>query len=88
MAWRIAKQRVGPQFFLVGDAACTLDPSAGHGVLCVLMTGMMASYLISKINKNYLLPHQAYDYYHLWVTQWFEHDACESRTRMIMMDYQ
>lgn len=45
VTWRMAAQTAGPGFFLVGDAACVLDPASSPGVLKAMMSGMMAVHL-------------------------------------------
>jgi flavin-dependent dehydrogenase len=82
VTWRIAKKTAGdPGFFLIGDAACMLDPSAGHGVLRAIMTGIMASDLIFNIINNNIFPQYAYHQYHHWLSNWFMHDMHELKKR-------
>ena len=44
--WRIRRDCAGPGYFLLGDAACLMDPSAANGVLRAMMSGMYAAHLI------------------------------------------
>lgn len=48
VTWKIARPCAGPGYFLVGDAACALDPASSHGVLMAIMSGMIAADGISK----------------------------------------
>lgn len=41
--WRLASQLAGPNFALVGDAACRIDPAGGQGVRRALATGIAAA---------------------------------------------
>lgn len=41
--WTIAAQLASPHFLLAGDAACTVDPAAAHGVLRALVSGHRAA---------------------------------------------
>ncbi len=43
VSWRRCHTTAGPGYFLVGDAAATLDPCASHGVIKALMSGMQAA---------------------------------------------
>lgn len=43
VTWKIARPCAGPGYFLVGDAACVLDPASSHGVLMALMSGMIVA---------------------------------------------
>jgi len=81
VTWKIARQLANHRFFLAGDAACTLDPSAGHGVLRALMTGIMASHIIFNIVKNVCSESEGYRYYNKWLTNWFRHDMHELQKR-------
>ncbi|MCB4767728.1 tryptophan 7-halogenase [Ancylobacter sp. Lp-2] len=80
VTWRIASRTAGPGWFMVGDAAATLDPTSSHGVLKGLMSGMMAGHLtaagLTGKAPRAALP-QAY---HQWLADWFETDAIQLRT--------
>ncbi|WP_438868480.1 NAD(P)/FAD-dependent oxidoreductase [Pseudomonas sp. L1(2025)] len=43
VSWRVCCTTAGPGFFLVGDAAATLDPCASHGVIKALMSGLQTT---------------------------------------------
>ena len=81
VTWRIAQQLAAPNFFLAGDAACVLDPSAGHGVLRALMTGIMAADYISNIIKNRISALDAYASYSFWLNEWFRQDVVQLKQR-------
>lgn len=83
VTWRMAKQLAGPGFFLVGDAACVLDPSAGHGVLRAMMTGIMAANTIFNLTENIILPQEAYSRYNFWLSSWFKNDMNELKARLL-----
>ncbi|RFD27402.1 FAD-dependent oxidoreductase [Pseudomonas sp. GL93] len=43
VSWRLCRTTAGSGYFLVGDAAATLDPCASHGVIKALLSGMQAA---------------------------------------------
>lgn len=65
--WRIERTTSGRNWFLLGDAACQLDPSSSHGVMRAIMSGIMAANMIVKRE-----PPTAYQQ---WLSQWFHADA-------------
>lgn len=65
----------GPGYFLIGDAACILDPASSHGVLKALMSGMMAGHLISHIQSGRMAEREATDSYSAWLRGWFQSDV-------------
>jgi 2-polyprenyl-6-methoxyphenol hydroxylase-like FAD-dependent oxidoreductase len=75
VTWRLASQPAGLGWFLVGDAAFTLDPASSHGVLRGLMTGIMASHLIHRVHHEEISEEAAAATYQEWVVGWFDHDA-------------
>jgi flavin-dependent dehydrogenase len=70
--WRIFRDCAGPGYFLLGDAACLLDPSTGNGVLRALMSGIYAVHLISTIKQGCSTVPYAIDEYKRWVRTFFE----------------
>ncbi|WP_404783816.1 NAD(P)/FAD-dependent oxidoreductase [Altericista sp. CCNU0014] len=75
VTWRIALEAAGPGYFIIGDAAATLDPASSHGVLRALMSGMMAGQSIAKAMQLGLDPAEGGAFYRAWLQQWFFHDA-------------
>lgn len=49
VTWRIACEPAGAGYFLCGDAAATLDPSASSGVVRALASGIKAADLIADL---------------------------------------
>jgi flavin-dependent dehydrogenase len=76
MTWRMVNECAGVGYFLIGDAACVLDPASSHGVLRSLMSGMMAAYLIVKFTKAER-PDNAdmMNVYRDWMSNWFQIDV-------------
>ena len=70
---RIYRDCAGPGYFLLGDAACLMDPSAANGVLRALMSGMYAMHLISVVVQRVATPLQAASGYKQWIGDWFDH---------------
>ncbi len=75
VTWRMAKEVAGPGWFMVGDAAATLDPTSSHGVLKAIMSGMMASHLIAAILDGRAPASAGAVAYHDWLAGWFSADA-------------
>lgn len=71
--WSLVPACAGPGYAIAGDAAATLDPSLGHGVLKGMMTGIMAGTLAPQIAAGAVSP-QAYQ---RWLANWFRNDAKE-----------
>jgi flavin-dependent dehydrogenase len=75
VTWLIAPQLSGATFYLVGDAACALDPAAGNGVLRALMSGIKAVHnTVAVLDGKAGRVEAAHDY-HEWMSQWLKSDA-------------
>ena len=77
VTWRKVEAPAGAGYFVVGDAAATLDPAASHGVLKGLMSGMMAAYLITRVCGQPDAATTAVAAYDAWLTGWFETDVAK-----------
>ncbi len=75
VTWRLAAETARPGWFMVGDAAATLDPTSSHGVLKALMSGMMAGHLIAAVLDGKAPAQEAAHAYHAWIADWFRTDA-------------
>jgi 2-polyprenyl-6-methoxyphenol hydroxylase-like FAD-dependent oxidoreductase len=73
--WRIFRDCAGPGYFLLGDAACLMDPSAANGVLRALMSGIYAVHLISAVSLGAVTPDQAASEYRRWIGQMFDRSS-------------
>lgn len=71
---RIAQQTAGTRWFLLGDAACVLDPASSHGLLRAIMTGMQAAHLAACARLGQTTTRTVATAYHQWVTEWFHSD--------------
>ena len=74
VTWRICHDCAGPGFFLIGDAAAVLDPSSSHGVLRAIMSGIMASHLISICRYQNFDEEYVINAYKIWLAGFFSHD--------------
>ena len=74
-AWRIFRACAGPGYFLLGDAACLMDPSAANGVLRALMSGICAAHFIAAAQ-----PPAAADAYRRWIAELFDRSYTEWKT--------
>jgi flavin-dependent dehydrogenase len=75
VTWRLAERVAAPGWFMVGDAAATLDPTSSHGVLKALMSGMMAGHLIAPVVRGQVPAAEAAAAYQHWLASWFATDA-------------
>jgi flavin-dependent dehydrogenase len=75
VTWRWVPECAGPGYFLAGDAAAVLDPSASHGVLRALMSGMWAGHAIAAVAGGASTEAAAYEGYRAWLRGWIEHDV-------------
>jgi flavin-dependent dehydrogenase len=79
VTWRRTLASAGPGYFIVGDAAVTLDPSSSHGVLRALMSGIMAAHTVQGVTTGTVQESEAGEGYRRWLASWFEHDAQRMR---------
>ncbi len=70
--WRIFNECAGPGYFLLGDAACYMDPSAANGVVRAMMSGIYAAHLATMMVDNHFKPKDAIHEYRRWVSELFE----------------
>lgn len=75
VTWRIAERLAGPNWFMAGDAAATLDPTSSRGVLKSILTGVMSGHLADAAIGGKLTPQQAASFYHQWLLDWFDKDV-------------
>lgn len=75
VTWRLSERVAAPGWFMVGDAAATLDPTSSHGVLKALMSGMMAGHLIAPVVRGRVPAAEAAAAYQHWLSSWFAADA-------------
>ena len=71
-AWRIFRACAGDGYFLLGDAACRMDPSAANGVLRALLSGICAAHLIATAQ-----PAVAAEAYRRWIAELFDRSHAE-----------
>jgi flavin-dependent dehydrogenase len=79
VTWRLAAQAAGPGWFMVGDAAALLDPSASHGVLKALMSGLTAAHLAAAVLAGHAPQAEAAQAYQDWLGEWFALDVATLR---------
>lgn len=75
VTWRMAERLAGPGWLLAGDAACSLDPLGGHGILRALMSGMMAAHSAGQRIAGVVDQDRFERSYGGWVQSWFQADA-------------
>jgi len=79
LTWQLRPECAGPGFFLLGDAAATLDPSSSHGVLRALMSGILCGHLVEGWHRTGVTEASIIKAYRAWLRAQFEHD--EQRLR-------
>ncbi len=75
VTWRCAGRAAGPGWFLVGDAAAVVDPTASHGVLRALVTGAVVARAVADRAAGRVTEDGAAARYTRWVADWFRHDV-------------
>lgn len=86
VTWRIAERLAGPNWFLAGDAAATLDPTSSRGVLKSMMTGMMAGHLADAAIRGKLSALEVASSYHHWLLDWFDKDVTQMKQLYGLLD--
>lgn len=82
LTWKFYEECAGPGFFLLGDAAASLDPSASHGVLRALMSGIFFGHLVK--NCPTLIDETSItETYRAWFREQFENDEKHLRQRYL-----
>lgn len=79
VSWRRCRDTAGPGYFLVGDAAATLDPCASHGVIKALIGGMQAALAIVDCLAWPTGESTVQAAYQDWVRDTFERDVTALR---------
>ncbi|PRA23238.1 NAD(P)/FAD-dependent oxidoreductase [Pseudomonas poae] len=79
VSWRCCHTTAGPGYFLVGDAAATLDPCASHGVIKALISGMQAASAIIDCLSGRADEATVQAAYQAWVLKTFERDVVALR---------
>jgi flavin-dependent dehydrogenase len=62
-------------WFIVGDAACLLDPLSSKGVLRAMMSGIAAGHLIANVLDGCIAAKAAANAYQHWLSEWFAQEA-------------
>jgi flavin-dependent dehydrogenase len=80
VTWRMATHPAHPAWFIVGDAACLLDPLSSKGVLRAMMTGIAAGHLIANVLDGHITARAAANVYQHWLSEWFAQEAMHLAT--------
>ena len=83
-SWQVRPHCAGPGYFLLGDAAASLDPSSSHGVLRALMSGIFFGHLIENCRRTGIREEYIAEAYRTWLCTQFEQD--ETRLRQLYID--
>jgi flavin-dependent dehydrogenase len=75
VTWRMAAHAAHPGWFIVGDAACLLDPLSSKGVLRAMMSGIAAGHLIANVLDGRIATEAAAKLYEHWLSEWFAREA-------------
>ena len=80
VTWRMVAHAAHPAWFIVGDAACLLDPLSSKGVLRAMMSGIAAGHLIANVLNGHIAAEAAADLYQYWLSNWFAREALRLAT--------
>ncbi|MEO6282990.1 MAG: NAD(P)/FAD-dependent oxidoreductase [Dyadobacter sp.] len=80
VTWRIAENVSHNNYFLIGDAAFTLDPLSSKGVLKAIMSGMMCGYLLGQLKLLKSDISELHSYYNNWMNDWFLKDLAKMKS--------
>jgi flavin-dependent dehydrogenase len=75
VTWRMAAQLAHSAWFIVGDAACLLDPLSSKGVLRAMMSGIATGHLIANVLNGQIAAEAAANVYQCWLSDWFVREA-------------
>ena len=75
VTWRMAARPAHPAWFVVGDAACLLDPLSSKGVLRAMVSGIAAGHLIASVLNGRIAAAAAANVYQHWLSAWFAQEA-------------
>ena len=75
VSWSAHEHSAGNGYFLLGDAAATLDPLSSHGVLRATMSGMLCAHLVAAHTRGTVSAPQAISAYVGWMNEQFERDV-------------
>jgi len=75
VTWRLVPACAGDGYFLCGDAAAVLDPTASHGVVKAIMSGAHAADVIVQIARCETEAPAAAASFRQLFAMWFEHDV-------------
>jgi flavin-dependent dehydrogenase len=79
VTWRQVSEPAGPGYFMVGDAASVLDPTASHGVLKALVSGISAGQHIVNVHTGVADESTALPRYAVFMREWFKRDVARMR---------
>ena len=79
VAWKALHKPAGPGYFVAGDAAVTLDPLSGKGVLRALITGIQVVHAIASIAAGRSGERSALEAYTGWLHALFENEVIKLR---------
>jgi flavin-dependent dehydrogenase len=80
VSWSARENCAGAGYFLLGDAAATLDPLSSHGVLRAIMSGMLCAHLVAAHAGGTVSAPQVISAYVGWMRDQFERDVVVLRT--------
>src|SRR5205823_5088667 len=69
VTWRAVAQPALEGFFAVGDAAGTIDPASGNGIIRAIMSSVMAAHLISHVHRRRISLPEGANLYNAWFNQ-------------------
>ncbi len=80
MRWRLTRPLANDGFLVAGDAAGTLDPAAGQGVLLAILTGLKAAEAACRCIRDPNGEQRRLAYYDAWLSELFDRRAAQLKT--------
>jgi flavin-dependent dehydrogenase len=65
----VSEESSGPGYFMIGDAACFLDPLLSSGVFLATYSALLAAASISSLHRGEVTEEEASSYFHLTYRQ-------------------
>ncbi len=85
VTWKAVTQPALEGFFAIGDAAGTIDPASGNGVIRAIMSSVMAAHVISHVHRRRISLSEGADLYSAWFNQLFVAQCNELSARYLQM---
>jgi flavin-dependent dehydrogenase len=83
--WRVVAQPALNGLFTIGDAAGTIDPAAGNGVIRAIMSALMAAHVIKHVDEKRLPLSEGSTAYAAWFHEFYRGQCQALSSRYLQM---